>query len=188
MSLPLTPSVRMKQRKKPIPLGLAMMTMAMLGVISIAWFGNYRLNLTPSEPLGLWRIVKFARPAAVGDLVFICPPQTSTMREARERGYLRSGLCPGGVAPLVKSVIAVAGQRVEVEAGVSVDRRSVPSSSVVQLDGQGRRMTPFPGGFVPEGSVFLHSPFAGSYDSRYFGPIPEAGVLGLAREVLTYAP
>ncbi|WP_244496057.1 conjugative transfer signal peptidase TraF [Ensifer sp. Root31] len=164
------------------------MTMALLGAISVAWFGNYRINLTPSEPLGLWRVSKLARPAAAGDLVFICPPQTTTMHEARARGYLRSGLCLGGVAPLIKSVIAVAGQHVEVEAHVSVDGRSIPSSSLVQLDGQGRKMARFPGGIVPAGSVFLHSPFAGSYDSRYFGPIPEAGVLGLAREVLTYAP
>jgi len=188
MTAPIIASARSKLRNNPLLLGLAMTTMASLGAISIAWFGNYRINLTPSEPLGLWRIVKLARPAAVGDLVFICPPQTTTMREARARGYLRSGPCPGGVTPLIKSITAVAGQRVEVEAGVSVDGRSVPSSNVVQLDGQGRRMTPFPGGIVPAGSVFLHSPFTGSYDSRYFGPIPEAGVLGLAQEVLTYAP
>ncbi|MGF6175481.1 conjugative transfer signal peptidase TraF [Ensifer sp. 4252] len=178
----------MKRRDNALLFGLAMITMAFLGAISSAWFGHYRINLTPSEPLGLWRIGKLDRPAAVGDLVFICPPQTSRMREARTRGYLRSGLCPGGVAPLVKSIIAVAGQRVAVGVGVNVDGRSVPSSNVVQLDGQGRKMTPFPGGIVPAGSVFLHSPFAGSYDSRYFGPIPEAGVLGLAREVWTYAP
>lgn len=188
MTAPLIASAPLKRRNSPLLLGSAMMTMAFLGAISIAWFGNYRINLTPSEPLGLWRIVKLARPAAVGDLVFVCLPQTTTMREARARGYLRSGLCPGGVTPLIKSIIAVAGQHVEVEAGVSVDGRSVPCSNVVHLDGQGRRMTPFPGGIVPVGSVFLHSPFAGSYDSRYFGPIPEAGILGLAREVLTYAP
>ncbi|RDL47685.1 hypothetical protein BLJAPNOD_05407 [Ensifer sp. M14] len=188
MTAPLVTTARMKRRKNPVPLGLAMMTIVFLGAISTAWFGHYRINLTPSEPLGLWRIVKLDRPVAVGDLVFICPPQTTTMHEARARGYLRSGLCSGGVAPLIKSVIAVAGQHVEVEAHVSADGRLIPSSSLVQLDGQGRKMTPFPGGIVPAGSVFLHSPFAGSYDSRYFGPIPEAGILGLAREVLTYAP
>ena len=188
MTAPLTATAPLKRRINPLLHGLATMTMAFFGAISIAWFGSYRINLTPSEPLGLWRIVKLARPAAVGDLVFICPPQTTTMREARARGYLRSGSCPGGTTPLIKSIIAVAGQRVEVEAGVSVDGRSVPSSNVVQRDGQERRMAPFQSGIVPAGSVFLHSPFAGSYDSRYFGPIPEAGVLGLAQEVLTYAP
>ncbi|MGO7748441.1 conjugal transfer protein TraF, partial [Rhizobium ruizarguesonis] len=26
------------------------------------------------------------------------------------------------------------------------------------------------------------------YDSRYFGPLPVSGILGLAQKVLTYAP
>ncbi|KSV65039.1 hypothetical protein N182_36025 [Sinorhizobium sp. GL2] len=161
---------------------------AFLGAISVAWFGNYRINLTPSEALGLWRVDKLDRPAAVGDLVFICPPRTPAISEARARGYLRSGLCRGGVAPLIKTVVAIAGSHVEMTAEVIVDGRPVPSSRVRQLDGRGRVLTQFRGGTVPEGSVFLHSPFAGSYDSRYFGPIPEEGILGLAREVLTYAP
>ncbi|MCK1326662.1 S26 family signal peptidase [Bradyrhizobium sp. 156] len=38
---------------------------------------------------------------------------------------------------------------------------------------------------VPPGHLSLHSPFAGSYDSRYFGPVPSAGLLGLARPLLT---
>lgn len=188
MSIPLTDTAPTRRRNKPLLVGLAMIAMALLGTISVAWLGNYRINLTPSEPLGLWRVVKLDRPAAVGDLVFICPPQSAAMREARARGYLRSGLCPGAVAPLIKTVVAVAGQRVQVRASVNVDGRPVPSSSLAQRDGQGRPMTPFPGGIVPADYVFLHSPFSGSYDSRYFGPVPASGILGLAQEVLTYAP
>ncbi|MCA1370256.1 conjugative transfer signal peptidase TraF [Bradyrhizobium sp. BRP14] len=188
MNVPLIATARMTRASKPLLLVLATITAALLGAISVAWFGNYRINLTPSEPLGLWRVVKLARPAAVDDLVFICPPQTTAMHEARMRGYLRSGLCPGGMAPLIKTVIAVAGQKVEVSASVNVDDRPVPSSDIAQRDGQGRPMVRFPGGIVPADSVFLHSAFAGSYDSRYFGPFPASGILGLAQEVLTYAP
>jgi conjugative transfer signal peptidase TraF len=151
-------------------------------------YGPYRINLTPSEPLGLWRIGPLGRPAAVGDLIFICPPETADMRGARARGYLRSGSCPGGVAPLIKTVVAVAGQYVEIGARVRVEGREVPSSGLAQQDGRGRPLTPFPGGIVPPGHVFLHSAFRGSYDSRYFGPLPAAGILGLAQEVLTHAP
>ena len=108
------------------------------------------------------------------------------MREARQRGYLRFGTCPGGVAPLIKTVVAVDGQHVEIGAGVTIDERPVPFSDLAQWDGKGRPMAAFAGGVVPENGVFLHSPFAGSYDSRYFGPLPASGILGLAREVLTY--
>ena len=167
---------------------VATVTAPLLAAIVAAAFGGYRINLTPSQPLGLWHIVRLERAAEVGDLVFICPPQTAAIQEARSRGYLRSGLCPSGVAPLIKTVIAVAGQRVEVAASVRVDGRDVARSKLADQDGQGRSLTPAGGGIVPAGSVFLHSAFAGSYDSRYFGPLPASGILGLAQQVLTYAP
>ncbi|MDX0457623.1 conjugative transfer signal peptidase TraF [Sinorhizobium medicae] len=188
MSIPLLQTAPTRRRGTPFLLGLAMAPLLFLGAISVAWFGGYRINLTPSEPLGLWRFVKLDRPAAVGDLVLVCPPQTAAMQEARRRGYLRAGLCPGDVAPLIKTVIAVAGQRVDVCVGVSVNGHPIPSSGLAQRDGQGRPMTEFPGGIVPANYVFLHSRFAGSYDSRYFGPVPASGILGLAQEVLTYEP
>ncbi|MBB4116372.1 type IV secretory pathway protease TraF [Rhizobium sp. BK226] len=47
---------------------------------------------------------------------------------------------------------------------------------------------PYAGGIVPPGYLFLHSSFEGSYDSRYFGPVPDAGILGLARPVFTFDP
>ncbi|RVL88179.1 conjugative transfer signal peptidase TraF [Sinorhizobium meliloti] len=188
MNIPLREPGPLRLRGKPPLRGLGKAATMFLGAILVAWFGGYRINLTPSEPLGLWRIVKLDRAAEVGDLVFICPPRTAAMQEARHRGYLRSGLCPGGVAPLIKTVIAVAGQRVEVAANVRVDGRDVARSKLADRDGEGRPLTPFGGGIVPAGSLFLHSAFAGSYDSRYFGPVPASGILGLAQEVLTYAP
>lgn len=153
-----------------------------------AFDGGYRLNLTPSEPLGLWRVEEFQRPAAIGDLVFLCPPATAMFAEAWRRGYLRRGLCAGGVAPLIKTVAALPGQRIEITDHVLIDGRPLPASSVSGRDGEGRVLLPYPGGVVPAKSLFLHSPFASSYDSRYFGPVPDTGLLGLARPVLTFDP
>nr|UVZ00132.1 conjugative transfer signal peptidase TraF [Agrobacterium fabrum] len=150
--------------------------------------GGFRLNLTPSEPLGLWRIVALRRPIEAGDLVFICPPPTASFEEARRRGYVRRGLCPRGFAPLIKAVAALPGQHVEIGANVAVDGRSLPSSIVRTSDGEGRPITAFKTGIVPPKNLFLHSSFASSYDSRYFGPVPDTGLLGLARPVLTFDP
>ncbi|MCF1495025.1 conjugative transfer signal peptidase TraF [Agrobacterium vitis] len=158
------------------------------GLAAIAYMGGFRLNLTPSEPLGLWRIEALHRPVETGDLVFICPPVTAVFEKARRRGYLRSGLCPSGFAPLIKSVAALPGQHVEIGANVTVDSRPLPSSIVRQSDGEGRALTPYTGGIVPLRNLFLHSSFASSYDSRYFGPVPDTGLLGLARPVLTFDP
>ena len=152
------------------------------------WFGGYRLNLTPSEPLGLWKIEPLTRTVVIGDVVFDCLPASEEFAVALERGYLRSGLCTDGVAPLIKTVVAVSGQRVGVGSHVVIDRLPLPYSTVQPSDGAGRPLHPFTGGIVPPGHLFLHSDFASSYDSRYFGPVPETGLLGLARPVLTFDP
>ncbi|NLS21269.1 conjugative transfer signal peptidase TraF [Rhizobium sp. P40RR-XXII] len=170
-----------------IPLLGAALTI-MSGVVVAGWIGDYRLNLTPSEPLGLWRIERPDRLIEVGDLVFICPPVNPLFEKARQRGYLRHGLCAGGFAPLIKTVAALPGQRVEIGESVVIDGHLLARSVVLKTDGEGRAITSYLGGVVPPGTLFLHSSFASSYDSRYFGPIPGAGLLGLARPIFTYDP
>lgn len=161
---------------------------AVAAAAGIGWTGGLRLNLTPSEPLGLWRIVPLDRDVAVGDLVFICPPAGAISTYGLERGYFRRGLCAGGAAPLIKTVAAVAGARITIGADVGIDGAAVARSRLSTVDGEGRPIAPWSGGPVPPGELFLHSSFAGSYDSRYFGPVPQAGLLGLARPVLVFNP
>ncbi len=156
--------------------------------IALAGLAGLRINLTPSEPLGLWRIAPLDRPVAVGDVVFICPPLNPVMREALERGYFRRGLCDDGIAPLIKTVLALPSQHVEIGDAISVDGKVVPHSNLAKTDGKGRPLVAFRGGEVPEGEVFVFSDYVGSFDSRYFGPLPTSGILGFAKEVLTYAP
>ncbi|TCV67411.1 conjugative transfer signal peptidase TraF [Neorhizobium sp. S3-V5DH] len=175
-------------RHRRILLFLAGAAGVMSALAATAITGGYQLNLTPSEPLGLWRIEKLQRPVSTGDLVFLCPPTTAVFTEAWRRGYLRRGLCPGGFAPLIKTVAALPRQLVEINDHVLIDGRPVAASSVRRTDGEGRALMPDAGGVVPPHHLFLHSPFASSYDSRYFGPVPDAGLLGLARPVLTFDP
>ena len=160
----------------------------MLGALAgaFAW-GGYRVNLTPSYAYGLWKIEPLDREVRVGDLIFICPPG-HVAELGLERGYLPRGLCPSGSGPLIKTVVALAGQSVEFDGQVVIDGKPLSSSRVLEADVEGQTMPVFAGGTVGEGALFLHSNFVGSYDSRYFGPIPAEGVLGLAREILTFAP
>lgn len=167
---------------------LAIGSPVVAGIVACAWLSGLRVNLTPSEPLGLWRIVPLDRVVAVGDLVFVCPPVGPVSDFGLERGYFRGGLCPGGTAPLIKTVAAREGSHIRVGANVAINGRTLPQSRLISVDGHGRPLTPWAGGAVPPGQLFLHSPFAGSYDSRYFGPVPTAGLLGLARPVLTFDP
>lgn len=174
--------------QRSIALLLAGSAIIMSVLAATALMGSYRLNLTPSEPLGLWRIEKLQRPVAIGDLVFLCPPVTAVFAEAWRRGYLRRGLCAGGFAPLIKTVVALSGQHVDITDHVAINGHPVPSSSVSGTDGEGRVLLPDPGGVVPPHHLFLHSSFASSYDSRYFGPVPDSSLLGLARPVFTFDP
>jgi conjugative transfer signal peptidase TraF len=159
---------------------------AFLVLLSAA--AGFRINVTPSEALGLWRIVRLDRPVQRGDLVFVCPPATAAMAEARRRGYLRRGLCRGWVAPLIKMVAATEGQRVTIADGVTIEGEPLPQSRLLATDGAGRALEAFRGGLVPKGHVYLHSPFPGSFDSRYFGTLAQTTILGLAEEVLTHDP
>lgn len=167
----------------------------------VGWFGlsilatilamgtcGFRVNLTSSQPVGLWRIVSLDRSLLHGDLVFICPPATPLMREARSRGYLRPGLCEEGVAPLIKTVAATPGQIIEIGDHVRINGSELAHSQLMAMDSQGRPMMPYRGGLVRAGTVFVHSDYPGSFDSRYFGPLPTENILGLAQEVWTYAP
>jgi conjugative transfer signal peptidase TraF len=173
-------------RRRRVLWFLTVTGVVMSGLPVTAYMGGYRLNLTPSEPLGLWRIEALRHPVEVGDLVFVCPPATTLFEEAGRRGYLRRGLCAGGVAPLIKTVAALPGQHVEITDHVIIDGRALPASAVRKTDGEGRALSPDPGGVVPPHHLFLHSFFASSYDSRYFGAVPDSGLLGLARPILTF--
>lgn len=158
------------------------------GIASTFAFGRYRINFTPSYNLGLWQIVPLDREVRAGDRIFICPPNGKAVELALVRHYLPRGLCASGSGPLIKTVAATAGQSVEVGDQVMIDGSPLRSSRVLAADAEGRAMPVYAGGIIPEGTVFLHSEFVGSYDSRYFGPLPATGTLGLAREILTFSP
>ena len=143
-----------------------------------------RLNVSPSVPRGVYRTV--TTPAARDTLVAVCLPADL----ARERGYLGSGDCPGGVQAAIKRVVAVPGDVVEVEPSrVRVNGRSVPDSATAGHDSRGRVLAHMPWGrhVVVAGEVWLlgtHDPR--SWDSRYFGALNAAQVRATLQPVLTF--
>src|SRR5437773_12415108 len=84
-----------------------------------------RLNVAPSVPLGLYRMVD--EPVARGVLVVACVPPDAA-RLARDRGYLTAGSCPGGTRPILKRIGAVPGDIVDLDAdGVTVNGAPLPN-------------------------------------------------------------
>lgn len=149
---------------------------------------GFRVNTTPSMPLGLWQVEAPHRAPHAGDIVLVCPPDGPVFREAAARGYLPRGSCPGGFEPLIKPVAAVAGDVVTLTAeGVTVNGAPIPATAPLATDTIGRPLRPMASGRYPvaERQVWLvsaHTPR--SWDSRYFGALPAANILGVARPVL----
>ena len=85
-------------------------------------------------PLGLYREV----PARLerGALVLICLPEEVAW-VGRQRRYLPLGDCPEGVSPIVKKIVAIAGDEIELQAeflavnGIVVDRTPLRSTDSV---------------------------------------------------------
>lgn len=163
----------------------ALCAAAVIGVgITTGYYAGLRLNFSDSAPQGLW-LVKAAKPLSIkpGDLVEVCPPASPIVRLMGERGYLAAGDCEGsGVTPLLKSVAAVAGDAVVFEQGrpVTVNGEPLPNTAAMPT------LPGWPAGryIVQPGEAWLFSSYsAGSFDSRYFGPVALANVRGIARPV-----
>ena len=138
----------------------------------IAWTAGIRINLSSSLPLGLYRITADVHTP----LVEFCPPEPYGSVAAL-RGFRSAGNCPDGASPLMKPVIASAGDLVDVSnaAGIAVNGSTLPNTTAKTKDSHGRPLSPFPSGRyrVQQGSVWVASSYnPWSFDSRYFGPVP----------------
>ena len=130
-------------------------------------------NVSASVPVGLYRLVPVAI-LRVGDLVAVRPsPSLASFMAARR--YVEAG------ALLVKPVVAVAGQRV-CRSGAVVTLDGVAAATALVAD---RMRLPLPvwAGCLRlrRGEVFMLLPgVPASFDSRYFGPVNAATIVGRA--------
>jgi conjugative transfer signal peptidase TraF len=169
--------------------GLEVLGSTLLLLVGCSLAG-FRLNLTGSLPLGLYRTMP--GPLVRGSLVLLClPPHVAAF--ARARGYLpRGGGCPGGVLPVGKPVLALPGDTVAVTvSGLRVNGIPVPNSRALATDHGGRRLPRLPlrSQVVGPGTLWVVSAYARtSFDSRYFGPVVLAAVRSYLRPVWTAGP
>ena len=154
----------------------ALLTLNVLGLGSLMLLMGVRINISPSYPLGLYRQVD--TPWQRRDLVISCLPRRAA-KLGLARGYLVSSQRCQGHTPVIKRVIAMAGDQVTVGAHVSVNGRTIPNTQTRSQDSQGRALTVARGGITPIDHVWLVSNLiAGSFDSRYFGAIPTTLIQG----------
>ncbi len=182
-SRPHSPRARLRAR-------LVLAGLSACGLAALAWASFVhplpRLIYNPSDSVavGWYRVDPLGhdtgslpRPLSVGSIVLTTlPPDAATL--AAQRGYL-----PARV-PLLKRVGAVAPQEACTTGGiVRVD--GVPSAAVLPADPWGGPLPSWPQcRRLRPGELFLLSVTnPASFDSRYFGPVSAAAVIGVARPV-----
>jgi conjugative transfer signal peptidase TraF len=148
---------------------LVLGVLVLAAVVSTRWV---RLNLSPSVPVGVYRLARLAPPLARGTLVVLPVP-------VAVRPWHRAW------APLLKPVAAVAGDE------VCVQERTLwvagASYGPVYATAQGQVLPQLAGcQTVPEAHVLLASDAPRSLDGRYFGLTRIADLTAQAVPVWTW--
>ncbi len=163
---------------------MTVVAVAMATAMGTSYVTGVRCNVTPSMPLGLWRVQAIKGAVQRGEVVTLCLASEAAAL-GRERDYLTGGECPGDVELLIKTVAAVPGDQVEVSTdGIAVDGIAIARSQALPHDDRGRELHAVASGIYRVGpdQVWVISGFdLRSYDSRYFGPVPIANLRGQAR-------
>ncbi|MES2264558.1 MAG: conjugative transfer signal peptidase TraF [Pseudomonadota bacterium] len=173
-------------RKVSIAIAISALALILLGAF-LRWIGA-RINSSASIPLGLyWKI---DAPIEKGAYVMFCPPQVSIFDDARRRGYIGAGFCPGGYGYVMKKVLAATGDLVTVAGdGVRVNGKLLPLSIPLHADGNGRLLPRFQADsyVLSEYQLLLMSDInPKSFDARYFGPVQRMQVREVIKPVLVW--
>ena len=139
---------------------------------------SYYLNLSPSVPLGVYRLTSSV-PLAVGDLVVFDPPE-----ETHPFIYGRHWLPEGW--PLIKYIGALQGDTYS-QKDDSFFINNTYIGMVYDRDDEGRTLPKITGTHTVEPGMFLPvSPYSRSFDGRYFGTVPVNSIKGKASPFWLY--
>jgi conjugative transfer signal peptidase TraF len=153
---------------------------AAVATLAIGAAAGLRGIVSESMPRGLYYTEPFEGTLSRGDTIEVCLPKPVS-KFARSRGYLAAGIfCDDGVQRIVKSVLAVPGDTVDVTPlGFRVAGKLVPNTAPLAHDSRGRPLPVVRPGRYPvrAGTVWLFSTETpASFDSRYFGPVPQSAI------------
>jgi conjugative transfer signal peptidase TraF len=155
-----------------------------IAVFQLFGFLGLRLNTSPSLPVGLYVVTTDGST----NLIEFCPAEPFAALSLI-RGYRDAGSCQDGGAPLLKPVVAKAGDLVELSArGISVNGLLLPNTAPLSKDTKGRPLTAWPFGWysLTPGTVWVASSYhSRSFDSRYFGPVHETAIRHRLKAFLT---
>jgi len=181
-------SSAMDQFFKRITVGstIAGVTVLLLGAACYAL--GCRVNTTKSIPVGLYWTSN--KPVEKGDYVLFCPPHVSVFDEAKERGYIGAGFCPGGYGYMMKRILAAKNDTVAITTeGVRVNGELLPFSTQIKADKEGRPLPHYHADSfkLSSSDVLLMSDVSStSFDGRYFGLVNRSQIKTVIFPVITW--
>jgi conjugative transfer signal peptidase TraF len=156
----------------------------LFGAFQLGGVVGLRINASPSLLVGLY--MTSSQPDA--NLVEFCPGEPFASF-AIVRGYRDAGVCRDGAAPLMKPIVAHAGDVVDMSGqGIAVNGSLLPNTAPRTTDSHGRPLAAWPSGrytVAPDTVWLASSHHPRSFDSRYFGPIPVSSIRNRVRPLLT---
>ena len=160
--------------------GVVVVAFTMLSVVAV-WSG-YRFNPSSSAPVGIWKIsARDPQRFSVGEYVFICPPIHDVVSDLVKDGHLFRGRCESGTVPFIKEVIARGEGSFRVgDDGVYIDGELIPETAPYPW----HNLHPAAATDIKSDEfIAIQTMHAGSIDSRYFGPLLAADVIGVIEPV-----
>ena len=169
--------------KRTIGLAIAAILLAEIATRAGMKATGLHLNYTASLPVGLYR----EAPKGEAQYAGICLP-ASVITGALHAGLeTLPGDCPGGVAPILKPVVEASEAHpiIYSESGFYIDGSLVPNTAPKTHAHTGNSLQHYPFGVYKSGLWAISEFNANSFDSRYFGPLPDGAVRFYVKPVLT---
>ncbi|WP_408072886.1 conjugative transfer signal peptidase TraF [Legionella pneumophila] len=166
---------------KKLSIIIAIVLISTIAAGSLFHSMGFRINLTESIPVGLYRIT--GAESLKNAYVIFCPDDRQTFRLAKNRGYIDHGLYCNGYGYLMKKVVAVSGDILSVtNEGVFVNQVKIPYSKPKLQDGMNRAL--------PQWQVMnyqlkvneimtMTSQSEWSFDGRYYGLVHTRQIKGM---------
>lgn len=158
-------------------LSLSAIGIGLLGLSTFNFDPKLLYNPTPSAPIGWYKIVP-SDTYLPGDLVASWLPEDAE-KLAQSRGYLPQS------TPVIKTVLAIPGDEYCVKEG-RLWVADTPALLILPSDSQKRVMPVLPEGcrsLTKSEYLIVSDRVSRSFDSRYFGPVDEKLIIGIAEYV-----
>lgn len=162
---------------------ISVVLVAGLVALELCYWCGFRLNVTHSLPIGIYKYVGEKKPTqnARGATIGIKKDKLHGIEQKRLQ-YCHF---------LIKNILGLPGDTVELDqttSNVKINGILVPNMVISKCDAQGNtiKMSMKYPCTIPEGFVFVGTNCKDGYDSRYFGLVPETEIIGKMRLVYAF--